>query len=361
MIDENTEVAFRGRVERVVRTAQEHGLKQVRALVHSHEARKTFEVSGQGQTVAVLDSGIMSGHYDFLTPQGQRRIRAAVDFTEAGSPWDETGHGSHVAGIIAANGVNQGIAPDAEIVSLRVLCPGQLDTFGPIRRALEWVVERHESFGITAVCMSLADDGNYRSEEEAGDQSGITDLIHHLYACDIPVCISTGNRYGTFREQGMAFPAIIRRSISVGAVYDDDIGRTVHWEEGTITRTTGPDRVASFSQRLHSSTGGEHFTTLLAPAARVTSTGIGDPRATASMDGTSQAAPVVAGVVLLLQEYLRRKSGARPTVDQLKTWLRAGAKEIFDGDDEAPSVPATHQTYLRVDARGALEAAAKEA
>ena len=59
-------------------------------------------------------------------------------------------------------------------------------------------------------------------------------------------------------------------------------------------------------------------------------------------------------VILLLQEYYQRRRGTLPTVDQLETWLRAGAEPINDGDDESDNVQNTRLNFLRVNAQGDL-------
>ena len=72
--------------------------------------------------------------------------------------------------------------------------------------------------------------------------------------------------------------------------------------------------------------------------------------------GTSQAAPVVAGVTLLVQEYYRRLTGSLPKVDYVVACLRQGGVAILDGDDESDNVQNTRLKFTRLDAMGALRA-----
>jgi subtilisin family serine protease len=70
---------------------------------------------GNGIKVSVVDTG--------CGPHGDLNIQDGQNFTADGSSHmfgDVDGHGSHVAGIIGANGLLQGIAPDSEIYSARV-------------------------------------------------------------------------------------------------------------------------------------------------------------------------------------------------------------------------------------------------
>jgi hypothetical protein len=77
-----------------------------------------------------------------------------------------------------------------------------------------------------------------------------------------------------------------------------------------------------------------------------------------SLEGTSQAAPVTAGIVLLMQSYWLAHGKGLPTIEQLVTWLRSGMV-LIDGDDEDDNVPHDKAEYWRVDAMAALGASAK--
>src|SRR5260221_3306238 len=96
--------------------------------------QKTLGITGAGVGVAVIDSGITSWHDDLtdrsgstLLPFGNQRVAAFVDFVNGQlTPYDDLGHGTHVAGIIAGNGADShgqkaGSAPDATLVALKVL------------------------------------------------------------------------------------------------------------------------------------------------------------------------------------------------------------------------------------------------
>ncbi|MCW9133615.1 S8 family serine peptidase [Bacillus paramycoides] len=80
---------------------------------------------GKGATVGVIDSGIDANHPDLIKNYsgGQNFVPAGADETETGDPADvkdREGHGTHVAGSIAANGKLKGVGSDLKIRSYRV-------------------------------------------------------------------------------------------------------------------------------------------------------------------------------------------------------------------------------------------------
>src|SRR5207247_3844041 len=96
--------------------------------------RDSMGFTGAGIGVAVIDTGITTWHDDLtnqsktLYPFGNQRVQKFVDFVNARTqPYDDNGHGSHVAGIIAGNGYDskdeekEGIETAASLVSLTVL------------------------------------------------------------------------------------------------------------------------------------------------------------------------------------------------------------------------------------------------
>lgn len=131
--------------------------------------QRTYDLTGRGIGVAVLDSGIASWHDD-LTPDGGRgrrlpygpqRITKFVDFVNGQfMPYDDHGHGSHVAGIILGNGYDSngrqaGMAPDAELISLKVLDQNGKGSISTIIEALDWVAENASQYNIRVVNLSL--------------------------------------------------------------------------------------------------------------------------------------------------------------------------------------------------------------
>ena len=131
-------------------------------------AQRAFGATGAGVGVAVIDSGISTWHDDLSRgsasgtfPYGDQRVSAFVDFVNGQTlPYDDNGHGTHVAGIIAGNGYDSngqkaGVAPNASLVSLKVLDANGLGTISNIIAALDWVVANKDTYNIRVVNLSV--------------------------------------------------------------------------------------------------------------------------------------------------------------------------------------------------------------
>ena len=334
-------------------------LLQASRLIRVNQARTAYKVDGAGTTVAVLDTGLRTSHSDFAG-----RVAAQRNFTEdnGGDPDDATdgqGHGTNVGGIICAGDIHIGMAPGARIIPLKVLSNDGGGSFQSVADALQWVIDHRAEFDISAVCMSLGDSGNYQSDGQfANDAVGLR--IRQLSLLGVVCCIAAGNDYFVHNSaQGMGYPAIFRDSLSVGAVYDEDEGG-FRYQSGAEAFATGPDRITPFSQRLHEKIGATCSTDIFAPGAPMTSSGILNDIGESVQHGTSQATPVITGIVLLLQSLHRRATGRLPSVADLRGWLQRGAVAIQDGDDEQDNVLHTGLAFQRVDALAALSACAKD-
>ena len=207
-------------------------LVEVDRFLEVRKTRDTFNVSGEGLAVAVLDTGLRVDHVDFAG-----KVLAQRNFTEAydsdpDNAADDDGHGTHVGSIIVSGGagaIHKGIAPGAGIIPLKVL-PGD---FAMVAEALQWVIDNQSNHQITVVNMSLSDEGNYFDDTDYA-QHPVRKAIKTLRAMRVPVVVSAGNLYLQHEsQQGMGFPAILRECVSVGAVYDDDVGGMSYFS-GTV-------------------------------------------------------------------------------------------------------------------------------
>src|SRR6185503_8777478 len=112
-------------------------------------------LTGKGIGIAVIDSGVAN------VPELNGRIIASVDFTgEKGPVLDKNGHGTHIAGIIAAHGQNRfdetsGVAPDADIISLKVLDAKGHGVVGDVIQAIDYAVANKARYNIRVINLSL--------------------------------------------------------------------------------------------------------------------------------------------------------------------------------------------------------------
>lgn len=352
-------------IQRRAATAAQIQLEQVREFIGINEAVKRFNVDGTGLTAAVLDTGVYAAHIDF---DRGRKIAHQLNLTkenrgDRSNARDGHGHGTNVAGIIAANSLHRGVATGARLVAIKVFDDAGNGTFDTVREALDWLRGPEAApHGISVVNLSLSDYANMTTD--AGlEQDMLRVAIAALHNARIPVVVSAGNWYKREQKQGMTYPAILHETISAGSVYDAPGGTLSYpkyYDAQATARVAG--QLTPFSQRLHESVGGRSRTDIFAPGAPVTATGIQDPTTgTSTQEGTSQAAPVTSGVILLMQQLYRRKfPNQLPEVSDIERWLREGARVEFDGDNEVDNVAHTQLSYPRLDAVRVLEVMSKE-
>ena len=208
------------------------------------EVRSLYpDLDGAGYTVAVIDTGV-----DYTHPALADRYLGGYDFVNNdANPMDDEGHGTHVAGIIASeNATYTGIVPGANIVALKVLDQNGSGTWGDIEAALQWCVRNQTRYNIRAINMSLGTSSVYSTPAT----SFLSDEFRQLRDAGVVNACSSGNGYGSNHTSGggVGYPAADPCTLSVGAVWTADFGRT-DWSGGAIDYTTAADRIVSFTDR----------------------------------------------------------------------------------------------------------------
>ncbi|MEM9213001.1 MAG: S8 family serine peptidase [Cyanobacteria bacterium P01_F01_bin.150] len=316
-------------------------------------------IDGSNVSVAVIDSGLFQNHPLLLS-----NYVAGFDFVYGDTiPDDADGHGTHVAGTIGASDENLGVAPDVDLIGLRVLDENGSGTNLAVRDALQWVLDNQQEYNIVAVNMSLGGGDLFltsRTQISGGIALEIQNLIQQLENSGVTIVSSAGNDYFSDQKQGISFPAI-SSTLNVGAVWQNDYlslsGRnSLQWRSGAVDYDTGSDFITSFSQRLVSET------TIFAPGALINSTlPPKDGQTTGLQGGTSQAAPHVAGAVALMQEAAQQFGGRYLSPDEIVDIIRSTADEIFDGPDSDgdgigdDNVANTNEVYPRLNIYKAVE------
>ncbi len=244
--------------------------------------------TGRGAIVAVLDTGLVAGFPQLATTPG-----AWFDpYDQHATPYDEDsgGHGTDVADIVVA------MAPDVRVIAARVFSDGGRSTTSAVHRVFEWVLDP---------------DGNPRTDDAPDVVNGSWDDgapgrcqtefdgdIAALRAAGIVPVFAAGNS-GPAAGTG-ASPATVPGAVAVGSVSSTDV-------------------VSPFSGRGPSPCGGGTFPTLAAYGDQVS---IATPNGSASVSGTSFAAPEVTGALALLAAMV---PGATP--DALVDALTRGARD----------------------------------
>lgn len=328
-----------------VRRVEETSIKLIESsrLVGAERARAEFKVRGKGMRAAVLDSGLYSKHMDFDDKEINGYDCHAASDEACTYLNDESGHGTYVAGILAANGSKfLGIAPAADLTVVKILkYRGYIGSLREVACGLRWVRQNHERLGINVVALAYSTTRNHVTSDDAlasvSDQLrqsafDVKEEIERLCQARIPVVVGAGNGYNG--REGMGYPAILESAVSVSGVNDADLRPADDQaaDDKSVRIVRAPeDGVIHFAQRLHEDTNPREFTTVLAPGATVNATGRGSVDAVAALaEGTSAATPIVAGAILLMQELHYRLVGDWPEVRQIVKWLRSSAKIVAD-------------------------------
>ena len=290
--------------------------------VGARYVRQAYGYDGAGIGVAVIDSGVAGWHDDLtysgsnpaVRVKGNQRVAAFVDFvTGASASYDDFGHGTHVAGIIAGNGFDSqgaraGIAPASHLVSLKVLDGLGHGVTSDVIAAIEYAVANRSLYNIRVINLSVgaAVTTSYNDDPLAlaAKRAVEAGIVVVAAAGNIGRTATGAPLYGAITAPGNA-PWVLT------------VGASSHG--GTVNRLD--DTHAGFSSRGPTRFDYAAKPDLLAPGAGVVSLAAPNStfyltKATAllagtlstatkpylSLSGTSMATPVVAGTVALMMQ-----------------------------------------------------------
>lgn len=306
------------------------------------DAVRALGFSGAGTKVAIIDSGIRLDHASFAgrvvgeacfctgcCPGG---VDTAVG---PGSGANSHPHGTNVAGIaVGASGVTgvpAGAAGGASIVSIRVLnANNAFCCASDVIAAMDWLRVNHPDADVANLSLGTNQRFAADCDSEVSFTQAFAAVVNGLVGQGTTVSVSSGNNGSSTDMQA---PACIANALSVGAVYDANVGSQAFGSVCTAA-TTAADQVTCFSNLSPT-------TDLLAPGAPITAAGTASQTATSTFSGTSMAAPTVGGCVALLRE-------ARPaaTPAQIQAALLASPTRV-----QRPGMVAS---YPRLDCADAL-------
>ncbi len=261
-------------------------------------------ITGEGETICLLDTGVNFSHPDL---QG-KNVTCVIDCLnvtrgciENCSLADDNGHGTHVAGIIAANGTIKGVAPGAKLIAMKILNATGEGQISNAKIAIDWCVTHASQYNITVISMSLGTPEALFDNYCDSNFPDLTNEINTAIANNISIIAATGNN-GNYTH--IVAPACIENVTAVGAGTKNDM----IWPQSNRN----------------------NITDLLAPGENINSTA-----STGSYDlknGTSMATPHVAGAFALLHQFYRLQKNASIEPQQAEQALKENGKTIYDPD-----------------------------
>jgi subtilisin len=321
---------------RVVRAVAETLPTGVRRIDASHPTAvdaHDLGFTGAGITVAILDTGIQSNHEDLVgkvVPSlGKNCMNPTLE------PADGNGHGTHVAGTVAAISGNSigviGVAPSASLAAVKVLDDNGSGTLASAICGVDWVTAH--ATDIKVANMSLSGDGSDVGCNDGGLHKALCDSV----AAGVVYVVAAGN---SSNNASNSVPAAYPEVITVSALNDSD-------------GEPGADSLASFSNF-------GSIVDVIGPGVNILSTYNGNRYATGS--GTSMASPHVAGVAALVRsanpaltpaqvEDLLKSSGECPNTSQNTGGGTCAGQGQWSGDPDGIPEPL-------INALAAAEAAA---
>ncbi len=257
------------------------------------------QVDGRGIGVAIIDSGI-ANH-----PALKGRVVANVDFTDQrGTGQDLYGHGTHIAGIIAARsfnnaaeGADSGMAPAAHLINLKVLGADGSGQASDVIAAIDFAIKYRKEFAIRVINLSLgaAPTQSYRDDP-------ICQAVERAVRAGLVVVASAGN-YGEFEGKqvygSVTSPGISPYAITVGAL------RT----QGTVDPSD--DEIAPWSSK--GPTMVDHIVKpdLVAPGSKIVSTAAAGGDVDGAVSGSADRRPRRARLLLDERHEHGRGGGER--------------------------------------------------
>ncbi len=258
---------------------------KVNSLIEAEYAYR-HNIYGEGVTVAVLDTGIYP-HKDFVVPNN--RIVAFKDcVSRKSNPYDNNGHGSHIAGIIGSCGKNNrgeyiGMAPRCNLAIVKVLDANGNGKVSTVIQGLHWIHQNYKRYNIRIVNISMGSFDNH----DIGEDASLVRMVNTLWDEGIIVCVAAGNRGP--EKSSVTTPGISRKVITIGASDDYEMIKVDN------------RNVKNYSGRGPTIYGCIVKPEIIAPGSNILSCA-NDKTGYVIKSGTSMSTPIVSGAIALLLE-----------------------------------------------------------
>ncbi|MGC9310706.1 MAG: S8 family peptidase, partial [Candidatus Aenigmatarchaeota archaeon] len=278
-------------------------------------------INGTGQAVCIIDTGIDYNHSAFgggwgtVVVAGYNFIdgdNAECNSTNPAPCYDDNGHGTQVAGVIASrNTTYRGVAPGAKIIIVKTLDNSGSGYLSDLVSGLNYCTDAAAEYNISVISLSLGT-ADYRNSTYCdGFSQALTTAINNAVANNISVVAAAGNSGDT---SAIAAPACIRNATPVSSV-------------------KSTDEISYFSNYWS-------LPLLFAPGEGINTPKIGS---WGTMTGTSIAAPHAAGAYALIGQYLAL-TGNSKTPEELET-LFIGTGADMDSNENHKRID-PYLTYL---------------
>lgn len=293
-----------------------HITAQINRARNTVHASDTQGLTGEGITIAILDTGI-APMLDFTSPQN--RILAFKDFVNNNKePYDDNGHGTHVTGICAGNGSLSsgkycGMAPMANIVSVKTLNNTGKGNSTDVLAGIQWVLDNKDKYNIRIVNLSIGT--NNTSENDP-----LVKAAERLWDSGIVITTAAGNNGPS--PCTISSPGISRKIITVGSSDDHTAVRIF---DDTLVNFSGRGPTAQCVIKPDVVAPGTNIVSCLTPTP-YSENGSAAKRIDTyyqSLSGTSMSTPIVTGAIALL---LQKHPELKP--DDIKYMLKLSCTDL---------------------------------
>ena len=249
---------------------------------------KALPLSGAGVEIAIIDSGLDQAHPDFAN-----RVASQVCFSRDCniSIYDQNGHGTNVAGIVAGAGIiaPQGGAPEVTLHILKVLdANNKFDAASQIVSALDHIITELPNVSIVNMSVGTGQLFSSTCDDDYSWTRSLAAAVNQLNARGVALFASSGNEGN---KTAITAPACLHNVIAVGATWDNRISTY----SGFCTELSPiAGEITCFSNSNEN-------VDIVAPGALITSTGRN--HGISNYAGTSMAAPLVTSCAALLRQY----------------------------------------------------------
>jgi len=288
-------------------------------------------ITGINETICIIDTGINFSHSDLV---GKNKT-CVIDCynkncVEDCSVHDDNGHGTHVAGIVAASSEINGVAINANLIGLKVLDENgnshSTNGVDDIKNAIDWCVANRIAYNISVISMSLGTTNLYTNYCDSNFSSTLTKAINNATLYNVSVVSATGNTGSTTQ---ISSPACIQNATAVGSIRKDD--STFDYNRNGLVDFIAPGYLIN--------------STFAGGSCLASCTCSGNYMV---CSGTSMATPHVAGAFALFRQFFRLQNSRVANNSEIESTFNSTAKQINDSGG-------SNLNYSRIDVYAAID------